>query len=316
MTAASRRHRSGVAEHLPPMRRWRTQTPGSTMPIGSRSPGRYCLTAAVLGIDLARMPVVPRRLRTPELRIGCSGWNYATWRGEFYPRGVPPSRWLAHYAERFDTAEANGTFYRLPDYATFAAWATQTPVGFSMAVKASRFLTHLKRLREPDEPLRRLFERAAGLGAKLGPVLYQLPPQMRIDLARLEAFLAALPRHVPGQPRRRVRHVVEFRDPSWYSDDVLRLLHAHGVTLCLHDKRGAEWTTALPGPCLYVRFHGTSGHYRGSYGPAALDRWALRLAEAWHAGQDVYAYFNNDPGATATRNALSLRRRVAALVGR
>jgi uncharacterized protein YecE (DUF72 family) len=248
------------------------------------------------------------------LRVGCSGWNYASWRGEFYPHGVPAGRWLAYYSAQFDTTEANGTFYRLPEYDTFAAWAAQTPKGFAMAVKASRFLTHLKRLRDPEEPLRRLFERAAGLGAKLGPVLYQLPPQMRVDRGRLEGFLAALPRHLPGVPRQRLRHVVEFRDPTWYSDDVFALLHAYGVALCLHDKRGAAWTSALPGPCLYVRFHGTSGHYRGSYGRAALDGWAKRLAAAWQGGQDVYAYFNNDPGATATRNALSLRRRIAAVL--
>jgi uncharacterized protein YecE (DUF72 family) len=257
---------------------------------------------------------MPRRPRLPELRVGCSGWNYPAWRGEFYPPGVPPRQWLAHYAAHFDTAEANGTFYRLPEYDTFAAWAAQTPAGFTMAVKASRFLTHLKRLRDPEEPLRRLFEHAAGLGVKLGPVLYQLPPQMRVDRARLATFLAALPRHLPGRPRRRLRHVVEFRDPTWYSDDVFQLLRDHDVALCLHDKRGSEWTTALPGRCLYVRFHGTSGDYRGSYGATALDRWARRLAAAWQAGQDVYAYFNNDPGATATRNALSLRRRVAALM--
>ena len=250
----------------------------------------------------------PRAPRAPELRIGCSGWNYEAWRRRFYPSGLPPAGWLAHYATVFDTVEANGTFYRLPEPETFAAWRAQTPAGFLMAVKASRYLTHLKRLREPEAPLERLFERASGLGPRLGPVLYQLPPQMRIDLDRLDHFLRALPRRIAG--RRRLRHVVEFRDQSWSTPDTFALLEAHDVALCLHDKRGAEIAEPAVGPFVYVRFHGTSGHYRGGYGSAALDRWAGRLADQWRAGRDVYAYFNNDPGAVATRNATSLRQKL------
>ena len=253
--------------------------------------------------------------RVPELRIGCSGWNYKTWRGDFYPADLAAGRWLQYYAATFDTVEANGTFYRLPTRETFATWAAQTPPGFVMAVKASRFLTHLKRLREPEEPLRRLFDHAGGLGARLGPVLYQLPPQLRLDLARLDTFLAALPRRLEGAGRRRLRHVVEFRDPSWYTSDTYALLRAHEVTLCLHDKRGSALVEPLVGPCLYVRFHGTGGDYHGSYGRGALERWANRLAEAWRGGRDVYAYFNNDPDAVATRNARSLRRAVRRLLG-
>jgi len=255
----------------------------------------------------------------PELRIGCSGWNYKAWRGCFYPDALSPSHWLAHYARRFDTVEANSTFYRLPEAETFAAWAEQTPPGFVMAVKASRYLTHLKRLRDPEAPLERLFDRAAALGTRLGPVLYQLPGFQKFDRPRLERFLQALPARLPGRCRRRgtrLRHVLEFRDPSWYVPDTFALLREHQVTLCLHDKRASEIDEPNVGPLVYVRFHGTSGHYAGSYGAAALNRWARRLADQWAAGRDVYAYFNNDPDATATRNALSLRRRVEALVGR
>ena len=193
----------------------------------------------------------PRAPRAPELRIGCSGWNYEAWRRRFYPSGLPPAGWLAHYATVFDTVEANGTFYRLPEPETFAAWRAQTPAGFLMAVKASRYLTHLKRLREPEAPLERLFERASGLGPRLGPVLYQLPPQMRIDLDRLDHFLRALPRRIAG--RRRLRHVVEFRDQSWYTPDTFALLEAHDVALCLHDKRGAEIAEPAVGPFVYVQ---------------------------------------------------------------
>jgi len=255
----------------------------------------------------------------PELRIGCSGWNYKAWRGCFYPDALSPSHWLAHYARRFDTVEANSTFYRLPEAETFAAWAEQTPPGFVMAVKASRYLTHLKRLRDPEAPLERLFDRAAALGTRLGPVLYQLPGFQKFDRPRLERFLQALPARLPGRCRRRgarLQHVLEFRDPSWYVPDTFALLREHQVTLCLHDKRASEIDEPHVGPLVYVRFHGTSGHYAGSYGAAALNRWARRLADQWAEGRDVYAYFNNDPDATATQNALALRRRVEALADR
>jgi uncharacterized protein YecE (DUF72 family) len=253
----------------------------------------------------------------PALRIGCSGWNYRSWKGSFYPADLPASQWLHYYTQRFDTVEANSTFYRLPEAETFAAWAEQTPAGFVMAVKASRYLTHMKKLRDPEAPLERLFDRVAALGSRLGPVLYQLPAFVKYDRPRLERFLQALPARLPGRCRRRgplLRHVLEFRDPSWYVPDTFALLEEHRVALCLHDKRASEIDTPQPGRLVYVRFHGTSGHYAGSYGAAALNRWARRLADAWTAGCDVYAYFNNDPDATATRNALSLRQRVEALL--
>ena len=252
--------------------------------------------------------------RVPELRIGCSGWNYKSWRGQFYPAGLPPARWLPFYATVFDTVEANGTFYKLPERETFAGWAAATPPGFVMAVKASRYLTHLKRLLEPEEPLKRLLSHARGLGSQLGPILYQLPPQLRRDHARLERFVGRLPRRLAGGRAPRLRHVIEFRDPSWYVPETFALLAAHDVSLCLHDKLGSALTEPLIGPALYVRFHGTSGHYHGSYGRTALDGWARRLVAAWRDGRDVYAYFNNDPDATATRNARSLKRRVATLL--
>src|SRR5580765_32445 len=143
---------------------------------------------------------------TPKPRIGCSGWNYKAWRGPFYPRELAVARWLTFYTSRFDTVEINNTFYRLPEASTFAAWRAQVPADFLFAVKASRFLTHMKRLREPEEPLARLFSRASALGRRLGPVLYQLPGNFTRDLPRLDAFLAALPRTSSGK---RVRHVME-----------------------------------------------------------------------------------------------------------
>ena len=244
-------------------------------------------------------------------RVGCSGWNYKSWRGRFYPRELASARWLSFYAETFDTVEVNNTFYRLPERSTFAAWRAQLPRTFLLAVKASRFLTHMKRLKDPEEPLARLFSRAAALKRQLGPVLYQLPGSFRIDLARLETFLAALPRSWDG---RRLRHVMEFRDPSWYVSETFQLLERQHVALCLHDKDGSEIDTPFVGPFVYVRFHGTSGRYHGSYTPRQIDWWARRLADRVTAGQPVFAYFNNDPGATAVRNAQSLRSALDQLV--
>ena len=243
----------------------------------------------------------------PRVWIGCSGWTYAAWKGAFYPSGLPTGRWLQHYASVFDTVETNGTFYRLPSKDTFINWRTNTPDGFRMAVKASRFLTHLKQLREPEEPLDRLISRAAGLGEKLGPLLYQFPPTLQRNDDRLRTFLDALPRRTSSTPRRVLRHVFEFRHPSWYVDEVFAMLRRYHVACCLHDRTGSAFDTALPGPFAYIRFHGTSGHYAGEYTMPMLRPWADRIAVWLAQGLDVYAYFNNDPGAAAPRNALMLR---------
>jgi uncharacterized protein YecE (DUF72 family) len=250
----------------------------------------------------------------PQLRVGCSGWNYASWRGRFYPPELPTSRWLDYYSKVFDTVEVNNTFYRLPEASTFASWREQTPASFLVAVKASRFLTHMKRLRDADEPLERLFSRAAALGSRLGPVLYQLPSNFHVDLPRLETFLRQLPREIAvAGPRRSpllLAHVIELRHPSWYVPETFQLLERQGVALCLHDKAGSAIEAPRVGPFVYVRFHGTSGRYHGSYGSDALDRWADVLADEWRGGRDVFAYFNNDPMAVATENARSLRDRL------
>jgi uncharacterized protein YecE (DUF72 family) len=245
-------------------------------------------------------------------RIGCSGWNYKTWRNKFYAAKLPPDQWLRYYSSVFDTVEVNGTFYRLPEAATFALWRKQTPSGFLIAVKASRFLTHMKRLTDAEEPIERLFSRAASLGPRLGPVLYQLPPNFHVNLERLESFLRALPRAIN---RRRIQHVFEFRHPSWYVNETYQLLERHGATLCLHDKLGSAILEPFVGPALYVRFHGTSGHYAGSYPDDRLARWASLLVEQWNGGRAVYAYFNNDPDAIATENAQTLRKQVLSKIG-
>jgi uncharacterized protein YecE (DUF72 family) len=238
----------------------------------------------------------------PILRIGCSGWQYAHWRGDFYPAGLPTTRWLSHYAGAFDTVELNNSFYRLPSPEAFGGWRARTPAGFLFAVKASRFLTHMKKLKDPVDPLARFFDAARELGPKLGPILYQLPPRFPVNLDRLRTFLHALP---PG-----FRHVMEFRDASWYAPEVLAALQSAGVALCLHDMSGSATDRMRVGPFVYVRFHGVT-RYGGRYDDERLAGWADWLAEEHGAGRDVFAYFNNDVGGHAPRDAARLREMMA-----
>lgn len=216
---------------------------------------------------------------------------------------LPQARWFEHYASVFDTVEVNNTFYRLPDAATFKMWKGRAPAGFLYAVKASRYLTHMKKLKDPEEPISRFFERASHLGARLGPVLYQLPPRWERDLPRLEEFLSLL-------PKRRL-HAVEFRDPSWYGDETYALLKRAGVALCLHDMRGSESPLVFVGPFVYVRFHGSGPKYGGRYPDSEIERWAGRLRGEIRRGRDVYVYFNNDRGGQAPRDAVRLRDAIA-----
>ena len=234
------------------------------------------------------------------VRIGCSGWQYKHWRGDFYPADVPTTRWFDYYAARFDTVEINNTFYRLPEEATFARWAEHAPRRFLFAVKASRFLTHMKKLKDPEEPVERLFSRMRPLGSHLGPVLYQLPPGWKLDKDRLEHFLQVLPKGV--------QHVLEFREPTWYVDDVSALLDRYRVARCLHDMKGSATGMARVGPFVYVRFHGAGGTYTGAYPEERLERWAEWLDAQRRSGAPVYAYFNNDVGGHAPRDAVTLRR--------
>jgi uncharacterized protein YecE (DUF72 family) len=241
---------------------------------------------------------MPRQSPQAELRIGCSGWQYKHWRGDFYPAGVPTSRWLEYYAARFDTVEINNSFYRLPEEKTFDAWRDRVPRHFVYAVKASRYITHLKKLKEPGDAVDLLFSRVTHLEHALGPVLYQLPPRWPLNLKRLNVFLRTLPRHR--------HHVVEFRDPSWYVDEVFESLHEHRVALCLHDMQGSATGLRRIGPLVYVRFHGPA-KYQGGYSNdrlAECSAWcAARIAE----GVSVYAYFNNDVGGHAPRDAMRFR---------
>lgn len=242
-----------------------------------------------------------------DVRIGTSGWEYRHWAGGFYPDGLPRDRWLEFYAERFATVELNNSFYRLPETSTFEGWARRVPTDFRFAVKGSRYLTHLRRLREPAEPLDRLWGRARHLGDRLGPVLYQLPPRWRPNFERLRSFLAA----VPDAPQ-----AVEFRDRRWYSAAVLRALDESGVALCLHDMAGSASPVRPVGPFVYVRFHGAGATYGGRYSSQRLSAWADRIGDWAAAGLPVWTYFNNDIGGHAVRDADRLREMVARRMNR
>jgi len=232
--------------------------------------------------------------------VGCSGWNYAHWREVFYPRGLATSHWLERYAETFDTVEVNATFYRLPTEKAVAGWARTTPDGFVFAVKASRYLTHVKRLRELAEGWRRFAERIAPLAdaGKLGPILWQLPENFRRDDRRLADALDALPQGL---------HCFEFRHASWFVPEVETILRDHGAALVVGDepsrpfqthKRTASWA--------YVRFHRGRGK-GGSYTPAQLREWAARIRR-WTRDGDAYVYFNDDWNGHAVREAIRMKR--------
>lgn len=229
--------------------------------------------------------------------VGTSGWQYRDWRGIVYPEALPQRSWLADLSRRFPTIELNNSFYRLPDRSAFERWGAQTPSGFVMAVKASRFITHIRRLRDPAEPVELLFARARGLGDRLGPVLFQLPPQFPADAERLASLLAAIPHDA--------RVAVEFRDRSWYRDEVYEQLEGAGAALVWPDRPGERGALPLTGGWAYVRFHQGRRDAPG-YRREKLRRWAERLAGL--PAREVFAYFNNDPGGAAVRDAETLMR--------
>ncbi|MFI1091989.1 DUF72 domain-containing protein [Streptomyces sp. NPDC020917] len=238
------------------------------------------------------------------LLIGTSGWQYRDWRGGLYPQHLPQRLWLEEYAAHFATVENNNAFYRLPTAETFADWRRRTPDGFVMAVKASRYLTHIKRLRTPEEPVHRLMEHAAALGDRLGPVLLQLPPNLKADPGTLDACLRCFPRTV--------RVAVEPRHPSWWQREreLRAVLERRDSALCWADRDSRPvaplWRTASWG---YLRFHGGRATPAPRYGRTALHSWAERVREAWpDEDDDVYAYFNNDTGGAAVTDARAFGR--------
>jgi uncharacterized protein YecE (DUF72 family) len=229
--------------------------------------------------------------------IGTSGWVYPHWRGVFYPRDLPQSKWLEFYVRRFRTVEVNNSFYRLPSTDAFRTWRQRTPENFVFTIKASRFITHIKRLRDPRAPLRLLLQRATHLESKLGPVLFQLPPRFGVDLERLETFLRALP---PS-----VRCVVEFRDPSWHVPEVYELLNRFGAGYCIMIAPKLRCEPVVTGRLLYARFHSPGGA-GPAFGRRRLRSWAHRLDALLRHADAGYVYFNNDAAGAAIEDATTL----------
>jgi uncharacterized protein YecE (DUF72 family) len=236
----------------------------------------------------------------PEVRIGCSGFNYRHWKGVFYPEKLPQKKWFSYYWTVFSCVELNVTFYRLPRPETFDLWRDETPDDFAFAVKGSRYITHIKRLHDPEEPLERFFSGALRLREKLRVILWQFPPNFPADIDRLRHFLERLRPYG-------VRSTFEFRDESWHTDETVALCREYGVSLCM-----AEWppfNDDLPATAefVYIRRHGHTGEPFGLFLPNHLEKDASRIRRCISEGSDVYVFFNNDAGGAAPQNAVELR---------
>lgn len=240
-----------------------------------------------------------------DVLIGTSGWHYRHWLGPFYPDGLPTEAMLAYYAQRFRTVEVNYTFYHLPDADAVAAWYDAVDEGFTFAVKASRYLTHLKKLKDPEGPIALLMERIAPLRHKLGPILVQLPPRWQRNVPRLAGLLRALP---PGQ-----RYAFEFRDPTWFAPEVYALLSEHGAALCVYDRFGEHSPLERTADFVYLRMHGPRGGMERPYSDEELGAWAGAIGDWASRGVDVYVYFNNDPFGHAPHDAARLSRMLEAV---
>lgn len=231
--------------------------------------------------------------------IGTSGWHYPHWQGRFYPQGLAPAAWLDYYSRQFATVEINSSFYRLPSRAAVRAWKMATPAGFTFAIKASRYITHMKKLRAPRTSLRAFLAVTQALGNKCGPLLFQLPPRWRCNPERLAAFLKALPRNREC--------AFELRDPSWYKPEVYALLRRYNAAFCIYELAGFESPQVITADFAYIRLHGPATYaYGGCYTDSALEAWAERI-RGWKKLRRAYVYFDNDEAGYAVRNALALR---------
>ena len=232
-----------------------------------------------------------------KLDVGTSGWHYRHWLGSFYPEGLTASKMLEWYAGQFDTVEINNSFYRLPPESALQSWRETVPAGFRFALKGSRFITHMKKLKEPGPALAKFFSRGDLLGRKLGPVVFQLPPNWSPNPDRFGAFLEALPH---GH-----RYAFEFRDPEWHTEKVYELLRRHGAAFCVYQLAGFVSPFEMTTDFAYVRLHGPEGKYQGLYDKKALATWADRIL-SWPV-KHAWVYFDNDERGFAPRNARELR---------
>ncbi len=231
--------------------------------------------------------------------IGTSGWHYDDWRGRFYPAKLPKARWLEFYARHFNTLELNNSFYHLPSEAAFTNWYNASPPDFVFSVKVSRFITHIKRLKDCDDAIDNFMSRARLLKEKLGPLLYQLPPGLHRDNERLEAFLEKLPPDL--------QHVLEFRHTSWLTAEIFDILRRYRAGLCVFDMPTLTSPLVATANFAYIRFHGREGLYSSCYTDAEMSDWAKRIGELAPKLESVYIYFNNDVAGYALENARSIR---------
>ena len=250
------------------------------------------------------MPARPRPIGA--IHIGTSGWHYKHWVGPFYPAKMPPSKMLRFYLERFDTVEINNSFYRLPAESAIEGWCRETPPNFCFAVKASRYITHNRKLNDPVNTVEKFMIVIEKLEKRLGPILFQLPPLWKLNLERLEQFLEGLPN--------RHRYVFEFRNPTWNVPEVYEILNRHNAAYCIYELAGYQSPIQITANFAYVRLHGPGANkYQGDYTQQALQTWASRI-EAWRKElKHVFVYFDNDQAAYAPKNALELKRMVSEL---
>jgi uncharacterized protein YecE (DUF72 family) len=237
------------------------------------------------------------QIATVRFYIGTSGWHYDHWRGEFYPKDISKSRWLEFYSQHFSTVELNNSFYRLPSAKAFINWRDSAPLGFVFSIKVSRFITHIKRLRNAEEPVANFMTRTRLLEGKLGPLLYQLPQNMKHDDRLLEDFVQMLPKDA--------HHVFEFRHTSWFDDKVFDLLHKNNIGFCIYDMPGFKTPVIATSDIAYIRFHGSHQLYGSCYSDKELEVWARKIAEL--ESRVVFVYFNNDAEGFAIKNALTLK---------
>jgi len=236
-----------------------------------------------------------------KIHIGTSGWHYKHWLDVFYPPGTKPAQMFQFYAQHFDTVEINNSFYHLPSAKTFDNWRDSSPPKFCFAVKASRFITHMKKLKDPKPSSEKFFLVADRLENKLGPILFQLPPRWKVNVERFAEFLESLPE--------RHKYVFEFRDESWFVPEVYALMRRHKAAFCIHDFADMKVPHEITANFAYIRFHGpTSAKYFGSYSKAQLRAWAERIKDWSRQLSSIYVYFNNDPGGEAVKNGLELKR--------
>jgi uncharacterized protein YecE (DUF72 family) len=233
-----------------------------------------------------------------KIHVGTSGWHYQHWRGPFYPEDISDGEMLAFYTGRLQTVEINNTFYQLPERETLATWRETVPKGFLFAVKANRYITHMKKLKDPEEPVDRFLSRITALGDHLGPILFQLPPNWHFNAGRLRSFLEILPPHH--------RYAFELRDPDWVCPEAYQILAEHEAAFCIYDFHGRQSPTEVTADFVYVRLHGPYDAYRGKYDTETLSGWAGAFATWTRQGKNVYCYFDNDEQGYAVQNAMAL----------